>query len=106
MALRHGARQVYDLIEDTEEEAIALLDRAAQDVHYDPAHAKRLMNDAIGKIQKARRIREQELTPLVQRAAPIAEKDQELSDLRKTVDDLAERLARLERGAAIRLERR
>lgn len=86
MGLRHGARNVYDLIEAEESEALDLLDSAAECVYSDPADARKLVREAIEAIHRARRIRNEQLTPLVQKAAPPLER--RIEELERTVDML------------------
>ena len=104
MGLRHGALQLLEQLRANEAAALQALDIAADRIRYNPEYALAQIRKAQDTIRAAALLRDDKLPTWIQKAAPALET--EVDNLRKTVDDLAERLARLERGAAIRLETR
>lgn len=73
MSLRHGARQLLDLIETHEEEGQRLLDLAAQRVKYNPDFAIEQIHKAQVQFRKAQQIRDEKLPDMLQKAAPNLE---------------------------------
>lgn len=103
MSLRHGARQLMDMFEADEDEAMRLLELAIQRLKYNPDFAI----DQIHKAQKAilsiRERRTQELGAMLQKAAPPLEK--RVDELQQQLRDQERRLAALEQPNVTRFRK-
>jgi hypothetical protein len=86
VGLRHGARQLIDELEDREEEILALLDLAAGRVKYNPDYAIEQIRKAQDKIRGARKLRDERLPEMLQKAAPSLEK--RVEELERRMDEL------------------
>lgn len=73
MGLRHGAKQLLEQIEAHEDEGLRLLGLAAQRVKYNPEFAIEKIHEAEVCFRRARKIRDEELPAMLQKAAPNLE---------------------------------
>jgi hypothetical protein len=96
MSLRHGARQLMDMFQADEDEAMRLLDLAVQRLKYNPDYAIEKIHAAQARIAAIRERRTQELPAHIQKAAPPIE---------KRMDELEARLAALEQPNVIKMRR-
>ena len=96
MSLRHGARQLMDMFQADEDEAMRLLELAVARVKYNPDFAIDQIHKAQKIILDIRKRRTQELPELLQKAAPPIE---------RRMDELEARLAALEQPNVTRFKR-
>lgn len=96
MSLRHGARQLMEMFQADEDEAMRLLDLAIARMKYNPDFAIEQIHKAQARISAIRERRTQELPAHIQKAAPPIE---------KRMDELEARLAALEQPGVIRLRK-
>ena len=73
MSLRHGARQLMDMFQADEDEAIRALDLAIARLKYNPDYAIEKIHAAQARINAIRERRTRELPALLQKAAPPIE---------------------------------
>lgn len=99
MSLRHGARQLMDMFQADEDEAMRLLDLAIARVKYNPDYAIEQIHKAQARITAIRERRTQELTAHIQKAAPPLEK--QLAELRQMVETQVARLDALEHARGV-----
>ena len=103
MSLRHGARQLMDMFQADEDEAMRLLELAIARLKYNPDFAIEKIHAAQARILAIRERRTQELPSMLQRAAPPLER--QLDELRRIVQEQSERLDRLEQPNVTRFKR-
>lgn len=96
MSLRHGARQLMEMFQADEDEAMRLLDLAISRLKYNPDFAIEKIHAAQARIAAIKERRTQELPDMLQKAAPPVE---------RRIDELEARIAQLEQGNVIRLKR-
>jgi Na+/phosphate symporter len=96
VSLRHGARQLMDMFQADEDEAMRLLDLAVQRLKYNPDFAIEKIHAAQARISAIRERRTQELPQLLQKAAPPVE---------KRIDELEARIAALEQPNVTRFRK-
>lgn len=73
MGLRHGARQLLDEIAEHEDAGFDLLALAIARLKYNPDFSKAKIEEATDRFKKARKIRDEELPGMLQKAAPNLE---------------------------------
>jgi hypothetical protein len=96
MGLRHGAKQLTEQIEALENQGFELMKLSRQRVKYNPDFAIEKNLEAEECFRKARKLREEKLPDMLQRAAPpIEARLKELEDWR----------AEIEAGNVIRFKR-
>jgi hypothetical protein len=104
VGLRHGAKQLIDQIEAHEKEGFRLLDLAAQRVKYNPDFAIEKIHESQEEFRQARKLREERLPDMLQKAAPPVER--QLAELRQMVETQAARLdAALEQSNVVRFRK-
>lgn len=96
MSLRHGARQLMDMFQADEDEAMRLLELAVARLKYNPDFAIDQIHKAQARILSIRERRTRELPEHLQKAAP---------SLERRVDELEARLVALEQPNVTRLRR-
>lgn len=87
MSLRHGARQLMDMFQADEDEAMRLLDLAIARLKYNPDFAIDQIHKAQARLSAIKERRIQDLPALLQKAAPPIE---------RRIDELETRIAALE----------
>jgi Na+/phosphate symporter len=90
MSLRHGARQLMDMFQADEDEAMRLLELAVARLKYNPDFAIDQIHKAQARILAIRERRTNELPAHIQKAAPPMER--QIEELRRMVETQAERL--------------
>lgn len=103
MSLRHGARQLMDMFQADEDEAMRLLDLAVQRLKYNPDFAIEQIHRAQARISAIRERRTQELPDMLQKAAPPLEK--QLDELRQMVETQARRIDALEQPNVVKFRK-
>lgn len=104
MSLRHGARQLMDMFQADEDEALSEIALAIARMKYNPDYAIERLHKAQTRILKIKERRTNELPAMLQKAAPPLEK--QVAELRQMVETQAARLdAALEPPNVIRLKR-
>lgn len=96
MSLRHGARQLMDMFQADEDEAMRLLELAVARLKYNPDFAIDQIHKAQKMILSIRERRTQELPMLLQKAAPPIE---------RRMDEIESRLAALEQPNVTKFKR-
>ena len=98
MGLRHGAKQTLDELNELDEAILDLLNLAVDRIKYNPDFARERIREAQDKVRKARRVRDERLPEMLQKAAP---------PIQAQVDELRERIEALEaeRAGVIRLRK-
>lgn len=96
MSLRHGARQLMDMFQADEDEAMRLLELATARLKYNPDFAIDQIHKAQKMILSIRERRTQELPALLQKAAPPIE---------RRMDEFEQRLQALEQPNVTRFRK-
>jgi hypothetical protein len=95
MSLRHGARQLMDMFQADEDEAMRLLDLAIARLKYNPEFAIEKIHAAQARISAIRERRTQELPEHIQKAAPPIER--RIDEMQQQLKEVFQRLEEVER---------
>ena len=99
MGLRHGAKQLIEKYEALENRGFELMTLARQRVKYNPNFSIDKLLEAEDCFRAARKIRDEELPAMLQKAAPPLEK--QVDELRRLLEDTRGRLDALEQPSNV-----